>query len=147
MPRSLKIMGLATLLLITPALAQATGPGPVPSRGAKLSFTEKMAKAEADLNLTPQQKPLWDAYVAERKADYAAHRTQPALDLPSWLEQQQKQYGDEAKVLAPLWASLTVQQRQIADSDLMPHRRGKRAKDVTAASTAPAAPTAEPAAN
>lgn len=139
MPRSLKIMGLATLLLITPALAQATGPGPSPSRASKLSFAEKMAKAEGDLNLTPAQKPLWDAYVAERKADYAAHRTQPALDLPSWLAQQEKQYGDEAKVLAPLWASLTVQQRQIADSELMPHRRGKRAQDVTAASTAPAA--------
>lgn len=142
MTHSMKVLGLATLLLITPALAQATGPGPAPSRAAKLSFTEKMAKAEADLNLTPTQKPLWDAYVAERKADYAAHRTQPALDLPSWLAQQQKQYAGEAQVLAPLWASLTVQQRQIADSDLMPHRRGKRSQDVTAASAAPATPSA-----
>lgn len=142
MTHSMKVLGLATLLLITPALAQATGPGPAPSRAAKLSFTEKMAKAEADLNLTPTQKPLWDAYVAERKADYAAHRTQPALDLPSWLAQQQKQYAGEAQVLAPLWASLTVQQRQIADSDLMLHRRGKRSPDVTAASAGPTAPTA-----
>ena len=141
MTHSVNIIGLATLLLITPALAQATGPGPSSSRSAKLSFTEKMAKTETDLNLTATQKPLWDAYVAERKADYAAHRTQPALDLPSWLAQQQKQYSDEAQALAPLWASLTLQQRQIADSDLMPHHRGKRANDG-AAGPMPVTPTA-----
>ena len=137
-----KMMGLATLLLIIPALAQATGPSQNSSRSAKLSFTEKMAKTEADLNLTETQKPLWDAYVAERKADYAAHRTQPALDLPSWLAQQQKQYADEAQALAPLWASLTLQQRQIADSDLIPHHRGKRANDLVTANPTPAAPAA-----
>jgi hypothetical protein len=126
MSRSLKLWGLVALLAVTPALAAATAET-APARAPKLSFAEKMAKAEADLALTPDQKPLWDAYVAERKADYASHRTQPALDLPSWLEQQQKQFADEAKVLEPLWASLTVSQRQIADQDLMPHRRGKRA--------------------
>ncbi len=148
MTYSLKILGLATLLIVTPALAQATGPAAAPARAARLSFAEKMAKAETDLNLTATQKPLWDAYVDERKADYAAHRSQPALDLPAWLEQQQKQYAGEAQALAPLWASLTVAQRQIADTDLMPHRRGKKPRDVTAADASPApAAVAAPTAN
>jgi len=140
--RLTKYLALTAFLALTPALAQTTTPdaNPTPARPAKLSFAEKMAKAETDLALTPTQKPLWDAYVAERQSDYAAHKDQPALDLPAWLAQQQKQYAGEAQALAPLWASLTIAQRQIADTDLMPHRRGKHAKGAVEVSAAGQAP-------
>ena len=139
--RFAKILGLATVLAIAPAIAQTPGQDATATQSprTKLSFAEKMAKAEADLKLTAAQQPLWDAYVNERKSSYAAHKTQPALDLPSWLNQQQKQFADEAQVLQPLWASLTIDQRQIADNDLMPHRRGKR-HDSGTTTAAPDAP-------
>lgn len=140
--RLTRILGLAALLAVTPVLAQTAAPdsATTQSRPAKLSYAAKMAKAESDLDLTPVQKPLWDAYVAERNSSYAARKNKPPLDLPSWLDEEQKQYAGEAQALAPLWASLTIDQRQIADKDLMPHRRGKRAKNADDTNTAEPAP-------
>jgi Spy/CpxP family protein refolding chaperone len=145
--RFLPVFCLSALLVAAPALAQTAAP----DQGSPAAwhhhdgkpgerFRAHLAELEAKLNLTPAQKPLWDAYVDVVKQTMRARfehfhemRNRPPADAPSQLDNRLAMLqheidatGREKQALTPLWAALDSGQQATLSQALAWHPHGGR---------------------